>query len=363
MGYRTALIGCGAISAKHLKGIEQNRNDLELVAVLDVDRGRAERLAAALGVPAFTDPETLAAATDPEIVGIATPSHVHADDAAFWMEHGAHVLLEKPVALGTAEIDRLLRVQRATQRRVAVGYVLRYAPHVELVERAVREGRFGRILHVGLAIYWNRGDAYFTDAPWRGTWTHDGGLLMNQATHGIDLVQMVLGGPPETVAGVVSRQLRPVEADDLSVLTLTYASGAVATVVATVCTYPENLGTRLTILGERGTVELAGNGPDRIVTWRFPDDPGWASVDAAIASGETPGADLGATPRGHGAVYADLVASIRDGREPRTSLADAAISAQIVLAALKSHHDDSRTTFPFSFATRDMAPRPRAKEI
>lgn len=356
---KTAIVGCGAISRKHADALARNADRFDVVGLFDVDAERASALANTLrsdlyfsSCRPFTTMESMADETRPDVVAIATPSFLHAEQAVFWMERGAHLVLEKPVALSTADMERIAKSQRATARKIAVGYVLRHTPQIRLLARALAERRFGRIFHVNLSIYWNRNDEYYRSAPWRGTWANDGGTLMNQATHGIDLVQWILGAPPDEVSGRVARYLRPVEADDFAAATLRYRDGAIATIQATVDTYGSNLGTRLTVLGEHGLVELSGNGPDAITAWRFPEDRDWSSIDKTLLeSGVLP--DAGKV--GHAGLYEDLADAIASDREPLTSYDGSRISAEIVLAILKSHKDHGPVSFPLDFATQEMA--------
>lgn len=352
----TVLIGCGAISKKHIDGIRQNADAYELTGIFDIDAGRAQATANETGVRAFTDMEEMADALNPDVAAIATPSALHADQAVFWMERGAHVLLEKPVALSSADIARIQETAQRTGRTVVVGYVLRYSPHIRLLARAVEQGRFGRVFHVGLSVYWNRNDEYYTSAAWRGTWQHDGGTLMNQATHGIDLLQWLLGGRPSSVHGTLARYLRPIEADDFASATVQFRNGGVGTINVTVDAYPKNLGTRLTILGETGTVELSGNGPDAITTWKFPEDPDWAATDAAIVAGTWTPETSGITGlAGHAGVYEDLAAAIQSKTQPVADLSGSSVSAEIVLGIQQSHRDGRPISCPVTFATADMA--------
>lgn len=355
MKLKTVLIGCGAISNKHVAAISANSGRFELVGAFDIDGDRVATIAAETGARAYTAMTAMADDFSPEVAAIATPSALHADQAVFWMERGAHLVLEKPIALSTKDISRIRTTAEKTGRKVAVGYVLRYAPHIRLLARALAEGRFGTIFHVGLSVYWNRNDEYYTSAAWRGTWRHDGGTLMNQATHGIDLLQWLLGGKPTAVSGSLGRYLRPIEADDFAAAMVQFADGGLGTINVTVDTYPRNLGTRLTILGEHGTVELSGNGPDAITTWKFPEDSAWAAIDAAVADGLwTPEAGVVTGLSGHAGVYEDLALSIENDSQPIASLETGAVSAEIVLGIQQSHRERKRVSFPVDFATADM---------
>ncbi len=357
--FRTVLIGCGAISRKHIAALNENAGAYEVVGAFDVDADRAAQAAAAVregaagkACRAFTDMDEMARESGAEVAVIATPSALHADQAVYWMERGAHLVLEKPVALCTQDMDRIARAKERHDRKIAVGYVARYAPQIRLVAKALAAGRFGRVFHVGLAIYWNRNDDYYRSASWRGTWEHDGGSLMNQATHGIDLLQWILGGRPTLVTGRIARFMRPVEADDFAAATITFEGGAIGTMQATVDTYPQNLGTRLAILGETGTVELTGIGPDAVTAWRFPPDDEWRETDEAVAAGVIPPAD--GELAGHAGVYQDLAGAIANGHDPVASFESARISAEIVLGILKSHRDRTAVDFPLEFATNEM---------
>jgi predicted dehydrogenase len=296
--------------------------------------------------------DVMASELSPDVAAIATPSALHAEQAVYWMERGAHIVLEKPVALSTAAMERIAEAQRQFDRKIAVAYVLRYSPHIRLLARAAEAGRFGRIFHVGLNVYWNRNDHYYTQAPWRGTWAHDGGTLMNQATHGIDLLQWLVGDSPSWVHGTLSRFMRPIEADDFASATIGFAKGAVGTVNVTVNTYPENLGTRLTILGETGTVELSGNGPDAVSTWRFPPEPEWDGIDQEIRAGEWN--RNGDTKTGHAAVYEDLHKAVVNGGHPVANLTSSRVSTEIVLGIQKSHRSGATVEFPLTFSTEEM---------
>jgi len=355
---RTVLIGCGAISSKHIAAIARLRDQFDLVGVFDIDQERAEQAAkdaadagAGDDPKAFTDMQHMAAALEPDVAAIATPSTLHAEQASYWMERGAHLVLEKPVALSSRDIEALLAMQQECGVRVAVGYVLRYSAHIRLVERAIREGRFGKIFHASLSLYWNRNNDYYRAAPWRGTWASDGGSLMNQATHGIDLLQAFLPGEPRSIYGELGRFMRPIEADDFAAATVRFDSGAIATLHATVDTYPNNHGARITILGETGTVELSGNSPTTITAWKFPSDSAWEEIDQQVAQGVYSGAG---ERDGHAGVYQELSDAIEDGREPLTGLQQSSVSAQMVLGILGSHKHQAPVDFPVEFSTSEM---------
>jgi UDP-N-acetyl-2-amino-2-deoxyglucuronate dehydrogenase len=163
---------------------------------------------------------------------------------------------------------------------------------------------------------------------------------------------LILGGKPTSVTGTVARFLRPIEADDFAAATIAFEGGAIATLQATVDTYPNNLATRLTILGETGTVEISGAAAETVVAWRFPPDDRWRDIDEMLTQGIVP--DSNGRKNAHAGVYQDLARAIANGARPIADYASARTSAEIVLAILRSHRDGAPVRFPVDFATTDM---------
>lgn len=357
MELRLGLVGCGAISQKHLAAIYGNNPTYGLTAVCDVDSVRAHGTAESYSTETdrpkpqvFSSVERMLADLPLDVVAISTPSAYHADAIVQSLESGAHVIAEKPLALMTADLDRIEEAAKVAKKKVTACYVTRFAPHIRRLAVELEHGRLGDIYHVGLSIYWNRNEDYYKQAPWRGTWELDGGALMNQCTHGIDLLQWIAGGKPKSVQAELRRFERPIEAEDFGTALISFQNGAVATFTGTVVTYPTNLGTQLTVVGSKGTVQLGGNGLNRVTAWRINgDDDG---VEERIMAGDY-GVIQGKA--GHAGVYEDLADAIKNDSDPKVTLADARRSVDVVLGIYQSAKVGAQVTFPVSFGTNQMS--------
>jgi predicted dehydrogenase len=222
-----------------------------------------------------------------------------------------------------------------------VCYVSRFFPHVQDAHKRLQEGSFGKIIHVSADVYWNRNNEYYTQAPWRGTWEKDGGTLMNQCTHSIDLAAWFLNSPPESVYGVTRRYLRPIEAEDFGTAIIQCENGAVGTVKGTVDVFPKNLYTEFHIIGGKGTVVFEGTHMDKVRTWLFEGEE-WYE----------PSEDNRLT--GHAAVYADLIEALRSDREPLINGEEGKKSLDIVLGIYKSMKEKAIVDFPIDFSLQKM---------
>lgn len=340
------LIGCGAIAKKHVAAILALKDRLKLSHVCDIDETRMGSITDLVIEAGDKAPSQHKNYEDllrqgPDIVAIATASDSHARIAVDAFESGCHVVLEKPVALSSQDSRAIVDALRSHDGRIGtVGYILRFLPHMRALKTAVVSGCFGRVLHASVSIHWNRNVNYYEQAPWRGTWGKDGGALMNQCTHGIDLLQWIIGSKPARVSGTIRRFQRPIEAEDFGTATVEFESGAVGTLVGTVNVYPSNHDTTLCVFGESGTVVIGGTALNEIITWQF--------------EGEEPvREELGRV--GHLGLYDDLIASLDEGRAPFVTMEDATRSVDIVLAIYKSARDGHKVDLPCDFSTTEMS--------
>lgn len=341
------LVGCGAISKKHILAVLDNSETLTLAGVCDVDSGKAEQAAAAYvhgagneSPAVYTDTGKALEEIKPDICAVATSSSYHAPLAMQALEAGCHVVLEKPMALSTADAQALIDTAERLNRKLAVCYITRYAPHVRKVKRYIDEGRFGRIFHVSANIYWNRGNDYYRQAPWRGTWEKDGGTLMNQCTHAMDLQQWFLGSDVKRIHGVTRKYLRPIESEDFGSAILECENGAVGTVTGTVDVFPKNLSSELAIFGEKGTAVFGGTHMIDVKAWRF--------------DGEEEYVPDKESPAGYTALYADMVRSIDTDQTPLVDGREGKKSLEAVLGIYASMKRGSSVRMPLDFDQLDM---------
>ena len=317
---RIALVGCGRISRNHFDAIAKVP-ELELVAVADIDVARAEREGAARGVPAFASLAAMLDAVPSDLVSICTPSGLHPQHGILAAERGRHVLTEKPMAISLAGADDLVKACDAAGVHLFVVKQNRLNPAIQLLKRAVDKERFGRIYMANTTVRWARPQEYYDQESWRGTWEFDGGAMMNQASHYVDLLQWLVG-PVESVMAKTATQARQIEAEDSGVAVLKFRSGALGVIEVNVLTYPRNIEGSITILGEKGSVKVGGTAVNRVEHWQFENyDDDDKLVDAAATS---PPSVYG---YGHEGYYRNLLPVLRgtaradtDGRAGRKSL-------------------------------------------
>lgn len=358
--HTVALIGCGRISFKHIEAYVKNATKMRLVATCDPVLERAEAKAAEYRksfpdakVAVYSNHRELLAAEHPEIVTIATESGIHPRIAIDCLEAGCHVICEKPMALSTVDADAMIAAARKANRKLAVCFQNRFNAPVQRARAAYESGRFGRMLHGMVQVRWNRNEAYYAEAPWRGTWAMDGGTLMNQCTHGIDLLQWMMGEDAVRVQAQTRRFLRPIEAEDFGCAIIEFKSGAVGIIEGTADVYPTNLNETLSLFGEKGSVVIGGLAVNKIETWRFADadkvgDPEGAVIDPAAKDPPT------VYGFGHAALFADVLDAIETGREPLVSGEKGKKALEIILAIYQSQKTGKPVDLPTKFSTAEM---------
>ncbi|MDR1604726.1 MAG: Gfo/Idh/MocA family oxidoreductase [Gracilibacteraceae bacterium] len=336
------VIGCGRIAAKHFEAIAA-LPAAELNAVCDIVLERADRAAVTQGARGYYMYEELLKREDVDIVTIATPSGSHAEIAIAAAKAGKHVLVEKPMALRQEDLDRMIRVCRQEKVKLGVIHQNRFNPPVRALRAALEAGRFGRLTHGQATVRWRRDDAYYAQAPWRGTKAQDGGVLMNQSIHNIDLLQWMLGGV-ESVFGYTTTALRPIEAEDVAVAVLRCPGGVLGVIEAATTLYPGNIEETLNIFGETGSVVVGGLAVNRVETWAFADETG---AGAAPPAGEGEPPDVYGF--GHTALFADMIEAVREGRPPAVPGEEGRKAVEIVLAVYRA----VETGQPVSLPLRD----------
>lgn len=347
-----AIIGCGRISYKHVEAFEKNKALVELVATCDIDQGKAiEKSGGKAKV--YTDYKKLLTEIKPEFVTIATWSGNHAQIAVDCLKAGAHVLVEKPMALSTKDADAMINTAKECNKKLAVCFQNRFNTPVQKTYEALKHNRFGKMLHGMVQVRWNRNDSYYKEAVWRGTWDQDGGTLMNQCTHGIDLLQWLMGEDVVRVHGVTRKFLRNIEAEDFGSAMLEFKSGAVGIVEGSADVYPKNLSEILSLFGEKGSVVIGGLAVNKIEAWRFSDAEQVGDVESKILdpNAKDPDSVYG---YGHPAMLADFIDAIKNDREPFVSGAKGKKALEIILAIYKSMKDKKPVDLPIDFGTKEM---------
>lgn len=332
-----ALIGCGRIAPNHIAAAMAN--GLEIVAVCDVVPENMEKVLAPLSdeekakVARYTDYRQLLSECDIQLAAIATESGKHAGIALDCIEAGVNIIIEKPIALSLADADKIISESEKKGVVVCSCHQNRFNKSISKIREAMEEGRFGRLLHGTAHIRWNRGENYYTQAPWRGTWEQDGGALMNQCIHNIDLLRWMMGGDIDEVFAYTDNLNHPfIEAEDLGMAVVRFSNGSYGIVEGTTNIYPKNLEETLYIFGEKGTVKAGGKSVNIIEEWQFADDMD-SSDEVKAQFCENPPNVYG---YGHTPLYADVIGAINEGRAPYITAHDGRRALELVLAIYKS---------------------------
>jgi len=327
--FRIALVGCGRISKNHFEAIDKI-DGLELVAVSDADLERAKRAGLEWKVPYFSSYEKMLAESNADVVTIATPSGLHPEQGIAAAKAGKHVVMEKPMAISLTGADALVQACDKAGVQLFVVKQNRLNPPVQLLKRAVDRNRFGRIYMASCAVHWARPQAYYDQAPWRGTWEFDGGAFMNQASHYVDLIQWIMG-PVESVMAKTATLARRIETEDSGIAILKFRSGALGAIEVTMLAYPRNLEGSLTILGEKGSAKIGGTAVNKIEHWEFaePDDD-----DKLIEAANTNPPDVYGL--GHQGYYRNVLSVLRGEAKPDTDGRAGRKSLELILGIYES---------------------------
>lgn len=269
---RFGLLGCGRIARRHSDLLGGNHiGGARLVAVCDIVRARADAIASKFGVPAEYDMDAFLARQDIDAVAVLTPSGMHPAHVIACAKAGKHAIVEKPMALRLQDADDMIRACDEAGVKLFVVKQNRFNVPVVKAREALEAGRFGRLILGTVRVRWCRDQNYYDQDAWRGTWAYDGGVLSNQASHHVDMLEWFFGDVVSVHARAVTA-LAKIEAEDTAVATLKFRSGALGIIEATTAVRPTDLEGSLSILGEKGTVEIAGFAVNQIRHWRFVDE-------------------------------------------------------------------------------------------
>jgi len=357
---KIALIGCGRISFKHIEAFANNADKLTLTSICDPVLSRAREKESEYNknfpnadISVFTDYREMLIKQKPDIVTIATESGKHCKIAADCLEAGCHVICEKPMALSVKDADLMISAAKRKKLKLAVCFQNRFNAPVQKLRAALEAGRFGKILHGCIQIRWNRNEAYYAEAPWRGTWEQDGGTLMNQCTHGIDLLQWMMGEDAVRVQAQTRRFLRPIEAEDFGAAIIEFKSGAVGIIEGSADIFPKNINETLSVFGEKGSVVIGGLAVNKLETWRFADSEKAGDIEEKVLNPneKDPPTVYGF---GHSALFKDFIEAIENDREPLVSGERGKKALEIILAIYKSQKTGKPVNLPIKFSTLNM---------
>lgn len=351
-----ALIGCGRISPNHIEAARNN--NLEFVAICDIDQKAMAEKAEKFGLTSvnqYSDYKEMLEKEKPELVAIATESGKHAAIALDCIKSGCNLIIEKPIALSMKDATEIVEAGRKKGVVVCANHQNRFNRSIQKIRDAIEKGRFGKMFYGTAHIRWCRDWNYYSKAKWRGTWEQDGGALMNQCIHNIDLLRWMLGNEIESVMGMTDRLNHDyIEAEDLGIALIKFKNGSYGIVEGTTNVYPKNLEETLYLFGEKGTIKAGGASVNRIEEWNFSDsidDPEQVKAETA----ENPPNVYGF---GHTPLYADVIDAINNHRDPYVTGEDGKRALELVLAIYKSAAEGQPVKLPLeNCSTMDFKDR------
>lgn len=342
---KVAIVGCGRVSANHFNAIKHHQDHLELVAICDINPERLEKAHKAHGkwqpyLQPYVNFEALLQSKKADVVVLCTPSGVHAEQACLAAYYQHHILTEKPMA--TRWRDGVQMVKTCDKANVYLFVVKqnRHNPTIQALKKAIDAGRFGRIYLVNSNVFWNRPQAYYEQDRWRGTWEFDGGAFMNQASHYVDLLDWLIG-PVESVQAMMGTLARNIEVEDTGVLNIRWRSGAIGSMSVTMLTYQQNLEGSILILGEKGTVKLAGTALNEIQHWEFADN-----IDTIDDIKKLNYATASVYGIGHLHYYENVIKVFRGEAIPQTDGREGLRSLELLISAYLANKESKTIHLP-----------------
>ena len=336
------IVGAGVIGQAHAKALD-GLEGARIVAIAEPRNEAGRKLAestAAKWHPSYE--ETLA---DPEVdvVILATPSGLHPEQAVQAANAGKHIVTEKPMAITTAGIDRMLEAVRSNDVELAVIFQNRFAPDVVKVKRAVEAGMLGKPVLGNAFVHWHRTDAYYAEnGGWRGTWEFDGGgALMNQGVHTIDLLQWIMGGV-SSISANTATLTHNIETEDTGSASVVFRSGALGAIQGTT-SVGKNWPVRVEIIGTGGKAVIEKG---QLAQWEGDSDLTddlLTPLDKAFVEGWSAGESLGAA---HRRQLSMIIESLQEGETPPVPGCEARKAVDIVLAIYESARTGARVSIP-----------------
>lgn len=345
------LIGCGRIAVNHIKAALNNKFDI--VAVCDVLPEKMELLLEKyelqndLSIARYIDyKEMLNKHPEVDLIAVATESGEHAKIALDCIDAKKNVVIEKPIAMSMSDANEIVNRAKEKGVKVSACHQNRFNVAVQKTRAALEAGRFGEMSHGSIHVRWNRDRNYYEQASWRGTWAQDGGCLMNQCIHGIDLLRWMMGEPVEVFAQTRQRFHNYLEAEDVGMACVKFADGSLATIEGTTNVYPKNLEECLYLFGEKGTVKIGGTSTNDIDVWDFSDETEDDQQNKGLKEQTS-----NVYGNGHTALYSDMEQAILNDRDPYVDAVAGRNALEMVLAIYKSQ----KTGLPVKLPLEDFA--------
>lgn len=357
------IIGCGRVSAKHIKAINKHKDKLYLVGLVDTNESFAKKTLNdytdkeySSKVSIYSDYQKAVLEKKPDIVAITVPSGLHYQIAEFCLNNNCNLLLEKPMAMSSSECKKLYELSEKMHCKIAMGHIYRYFPLVGLLKDDLKNGKFGKILYGTISVRWGHSQDYYNSSAWRGTWKSDGGALMNQSIHAIDLLIWLMSDESVSVQAMLAKRLLEIEAEDLGLAVIKLKSGALASIEGTTATLEDDKQASFNIYCEKGHVAL---GLNKGKPWLDITNENGKKVNGHYILEQVKkygvSSILSAT-NPHTAIYGNLANSIYNNESPIADDISGYTSVDTLLGIYKSARDGKRVNLPLEedFNSMDM---------
>lgn len=345
MSLKYAIIGCGRISPNHIAAALDN--NMEIVALCDIEEKNMDdkilKFELSKETKKYLDYKEMLAEEKLDLIAICTESGKHGAIALDCIDANINLIIEKPITLSLEEADEIIKRSSEKNVKVSACHQNRFNKSIQKIRDSIEKKRFGKLFHGTAHIRWNRGHEYYDRASWRGTWEQDGGALMNQCIHNIDLLRWMMGNDIDEVIGMTDNKNHDyIEAEDLGLALIKFSNGSYGIVEGTTNVYPQNLEETLYIFGEKGTIKAGGQSANLIEEWTFADflDD---SEKVKEKYHENPPNVYGF---GHKPLYADVIDAIKNDRQPYVTAIDGRNALELVLAIYKSSAEGKSVKLP-----------------
>ena len=367
---KVAIIGCGRVSIKHIKAVAKMPEKLSLCALVDTNPdapahllsgsklSKKSKASIEASMKTYIDHKEMLKDQNPDIVAITVPSGLHFQIAKDCLEAGANILLEKPMTMSNKTSRELSELAESKGLKIAMGHIYRYFPIVSLLHEDMANGVFGKIGHGSVIVRWGHGNDYYASAAWRGTWKSDGGALMNQTVHALDLMCYLMNDEATSVTGNIAKRFRDMEAEDTAMGVFTFRNGALCQVEGTTATFPNDHEASFFINAEKASIRISlrkGKPSFSILT---PKGKNMAfkylrryiklhGLSYLISVAKNP----------HYGIYFDLHKSVTEGTSPIADGRSGYLAVDMVLGFYKSvlKKNEIELPLPTEFHVEDMA--------
>ncbi|MCD6231562.1 Gfo/Idh/MocA family oxidoreductase [Candidatus Aerophobetes bacterium] len=335
------VIGCGVITPWHIYGIIHTEG-AKLIAVSDMVEERAKKVAQENKVDWYSDYRKMLERDDIDVVNICTPSGTHGEIAIEAAKAGKHIIVEKPMEITLEKCDEMISACRKANVKLEVIFQSRFLPSVKKLKKAINEGKLGKLVLGDMYNKWYRSQEYYDSGKWRGTWKLDGGgALMNQAIHGVDLLQYIMG-PVDSLYAYTKTLARKIEVEDTATAVVNFKNGALGVIEATTSVYP-GFSRKLEIHGERGTVIIED---EKITRWEFQGEKSKIKEETEEKKTGTSAKPTAMGKEGHRVQIEEMVKAIRENREPLVNGEEGRKAVEIILGIYKSSRTGRSIKFP-----------------